>query len=226
MIEINGRQIDPQHYIDKWTNWALEATPATDEQVIRNVQRLYEKSGLEKPEVKVFRDYDEFTSVDWASVGDSVSDSIRDSIRYSIVDSVSYSVGDSVRVRVRNIVRVSVKNIVSASTRDSVVTCVGAWYWADELAFADVFADAKLIPPELVVKLHEYKQLLETQRLGVLCPDAAYILVAPTIRRNDDGQLHSDQRPAVEWKNSTGQYYLDGVNLPKDLWARSERLAK
>ena len=171
-ITINGTEIDPQYYINKWAAWALEATPSTDEQVIENVQKLYEKANLRKPEVRVFRDYEKFVAFDWASVGDSVW------------------------------------------------TSVGAWYWADDLSFADVFVDTNVLSQEKATELQEFKKLLETQRIAVLLSDIAYVLVAPTIRRNDEGQLHNDQRPAVEWENETGQYYLDGVNLTKEMWAR------
>lgn len=176
MIELNGFKIDPQKYVEKWTNWALEATPASDEQVISNVKELYKKAKLKEPEVKVFRDYDKFMGINWASVSASVGASVWDS--------------------------------------------VGAWYWVEDLAFADVFVDTNVLSKEKAHELEEYKKLLETQRIAVLLPDTAYVLVAPTIRRNDEGQLHNDQRPAVEWENGTGQYYLDGVNLPKEMWQK------
>lgn len=180
MIEINGFQVDPQKYVTKWTNWALEATQATDEQIVSNVKALYKKTNLKEPEVKVFRDYDAFMKIDWASV--------RDSVR--------------------------------ASVRDSVGASVGAWYWAEDLGFADVFVDTNVLSKEKAQELEEYKKLLETQRMAVLLLDIAYVLVAPTIRRNDEGQLSNDQRPSVEWENGTGQYYLDGVSLQKELWQR------
>ena len=190
-IEINGFKINPQHYIDKWTNWALEATPATDEQVINNVKSLYKKANLAEPKVLVYRDYEKFMSIDWDSVWSSVGDSVR------------ASVGASVR----------------ASVGASVMASVGSYAWADDMSFADVFVDTKVLTQEKADELKEYKELLETQRFAVLLSDVAYILVAPTIRR-EDGRLHNDQRPAVEWENGTGQYYLDGVNFPKDLWSK------
>ena len=215
MIEINGKSIDPQYYIEKWENWALNATPATNEQVISNVKALYKKSNLKEPEVKVFRDYDKFMTIDWASVwasvGDSVGDSVRDSVWASVGASVWASVGASVGDSVRAFVRDSVRASVWAS--------VGAWYWADDLSFADVFVDTDVLSKEKAQELQEFKNLLETQRIAVLLPDVAYVLVAPIIRR-EEGRLSSDQKPAVEWENGTGQYYLDGVNLPKEMWER------
>ena len=191
-IIINGIEIDPQYYIDKWTKWALEATPATDEQVISNVKTLYKKANLQEPKVIVFRNYEKFINYQWASVGDSVWNSVRDSVWNSVRDSVM----------------------------DSLSASVGGYHWADNLSFADIFADTKVLSPEKIIEIEEYKKLLETQRIAVLTEKIAYVLVAPTIRRNDDGQLHSDQRCAVEWENETGQYYLDGVNLPKKMWQR------
>lgn len=188
MIKVNGFQIDPQKYVDKWTNWALEATPATDEQVISNVKSLYKKSKLKEPEVKIFRDYDKFMETDWESVWESVRESVRASVGKSVWESVGAS--------------------------------VGTWYWAEDLGFADVFVDTNVLSKEKAQELEEYKKILETQRIAVLLPDIAYVLVAPTIRINDEGQLHNDQRPAVEWENGTGQYYLDGVSLQKELWQK------
>ena len=210
-IEINGFKINPQHYIDKWTNWALEATPATDEQVINNVKSLYKKANLAEPKVLVYRDYEKFMSIDWDSVWSSVGDSVR--------ASVGASVGASVRASVRDSVWTSVMASVGASVWASVGASVGSYAWADDMSFADVFVDTKVLTQEKADELKEYKELLETQRFAVLLSDVAYVLVAPTIRR-EDGRLHNDQRPAVEWENGTGQYYLDGVNFPKDLWSK------
>jgi len=225
---INNIEIDTQYYINKWTNWALEATPATDEQVINNIQTLYSKAKLNKPEVKVYRSYEEFgASVSvgvsvgdsvWASVWDSVWDSVSASVGASVRDSVGDSVRDSIWDSVRASVRAGVRDSIWDSVRASIMAGVGGWHWSDVLAFADVFVDTKILSKEKVLELDEYKKLLETQRLAVLLPDIAHVLVAPTIRRNEDGQLHSDQKPAVEWEDGTGLYYLDGVVLPKDIW--------
>ena len=198
MIEINGIAIDPQHYIDKWTNWALEATLATDEQVTKNVEWLYKKANLKKPKVVIFREWEDFHNYNWASVRDSVGDSVWASVRDSVRASVWASVRDS----------------VWASVRDS----VGAWHWADDMSFADVFVDTKVLSKEKAEELEKYKEIFSTQRLAVYTEKTCYVLVAPIIRRQD-GQLHSDQLPAVQW-GKTGLYYLDGVNLSKEMWEK------
>jgi hypothetical protein len=80
-----------------------------------------------------------------------------------------------------------------------------------------VFVASGVLTEEIAKELEEYKRLLETQRIAILTDHTAYVLVAPTIRRNQRGQLHSDKLPAVQWGKS-GQYYLNGVSFPKYLW--------
>jgi hypothetical protein len=33
--------------------------------------------------------------------------------------------------------------------------------------------------------------------------------------------LHSDTKPAIQWKDGTGIYFLNGVNFPKELWEKA-----
>ena len=61
----------------------------------------------------------------WASVGDSVRDSVRDSVGDSVRDSVRDSVMASIRASVGDSVRDSVRDSVWASIRDSVWDSVG-----------------------------------------------------------------------------------------------------
>ena len=49
-LVINNIEIDTDYYVKKWVDLALEATPATDEQVISNIKKLYSKAGLKKPQ--------------------------------------------------------------------------------------------------------------------------------------------------------------------------------
>ena len=35
----------------------------------------------------------------------------------------------------------------------------------------------------------------------------------------ENGMIHSDQKMAIEWKDGTGFYYLDGVNFEKELFS-------
>jgi len=206
MIEINGHKIDPQHYIDKWIKWALEPTLATDNEVTENVQWLYKNAGLKKPKVVIFREWEEFMKYDWTSVA-SVGTSLMTSVRASVEASVRASVAS---------VRASVMASV-ASVEASVGTSVGAWYWADDLAFADVFTDTKVLDEKKVLELEKYKKVLSSQRLAIYTDDVCYVLVAPVIRRNEEGKLNSESSPSCQW-GKTGLYYLNGVSFEKGLW--------
>lgn len=188
-LKINGHIIKTDEYVQKWTDWALDATQETDEEITQNVQWLYTQANLKKPKVMIFRSYNEFVNYVGASVRDSVVDSVRDSVWASVRDSVRASVRDS----------------------------VGAWYWADDLAFAAIFSDAEVLDRKKIKELKKYKEALSTQRLAIYTEKVCYVLVAPIIRRNEQGQLHSTDNLAVDW-NGTGLYYLDGIKFEKEWW--------
>ncbi|RTL06191.1 hypothetical protein EKK58_06125 [Candidatus Dependentiae bacterium] len=254
-LTINNIEIDTDYYIKKWVNIALEATPATDEQIKNNINKLYKKSGLKEPkDIFIYRDYEKFLGHDWNPVGNSVWDSVGNSVGNSVVgsvvgsvwgsvwDSVGSSVGNSIWNSVWNSIGNSIWNSVGNSVWDSVGSSVGnsvwdsvwdsvgssvgnsvwnsVYYRADDLAFADVFVDTKVLSQDKIEEMKEWKEILCSYRIACLFENVAIVMPAPIIRKNEEGQLHNEQRPAVEWENCTGQYYLDGVNLTKEMWQR------
>ncbi len=54
--------------------------------------------------------------------------------------------------------------------------------------------------------------LAEKNDIVYICPNPIIFL--------EENQYHSDQFPAVSWKDGLELYYLDGVNLAKDLWQK------
>ena len=77
------------------------------------------------------------------------------------------------------------------------------------------------------IKYLEYCELLMSAKeagLGyrIEWEDTLYLVPTPIVRLNDDTppQFHSDQLPAISWKDGQELYYLDGVNLPKKLWQK------
>jgi len=46
------------------------------------------------------------------------------------------------------------------------------------------------------------------------------IVIENPVVRWEDGRIHSDQLPAIEWKDETGIYFLDGVKFEKELWQK------
>jgi hypothetical protein len=50
--------------------------------------------------------------------------------------------------------------------------------------------------------------------------DGILIVIENPICRWENGMLHSDKKPAIEWKDNTGIYFLDGVKFEQDVWKR------
>ena len=77
------------------------------------------------------------------------------------------------------------------------------------------------------IKYLEYCELLMQAKeagLGyrIEWEDTLYLVPTPIVRLNKDTppQYHSDQLPAIKWIDGEELYYLDGVNLPKELWQK------
>ena len=84
--------------------------------------------------------------------------------------------------------------------------------------------DLDKLPNEHDKKYLKYSELLlECLEAGlgyrVEWEDTLYLAPTPIVRLNNDTPptYHSDQLPAIKWDNQEF-YYLDGVNLQKDLW--------
>jgi len=44
------------------------------------------------------------------------------------------------------------------------------------------------------------------------------IVIENPVCRWEDGRLSNDQKPAIEWKDGSGIYLLDGVKFEKEMW--------
>ena len=82
-------------------------------------------------------------------------------------------------------------------------------------------------PNEHDVKYLQYCELLiQAKEAGlgyrIEWEDTLYLAPTPIVRLNEDTppQFHSDQLPAIEWKNGSKFYYLDGVQFEKSLWEK------
>jgi hypothetical protein len=77
------------------------------------------------------------------------------------------------------------------------------------------------------IKYLEYSELiLKAKECGVgyriEWEDTLYLVPSPVVRLNNDTppQFHSDQLPAIEWKDGHTAYFLDGVEFKKELWEK------
>ena len=77
------------------------------------------------------------------------------------------------------------------------------------------------------IKYLEYCELLMQAKeagLGyrIELQDTLYLVPSPIVRLNEETppKYHSDQLPAIEWKNGRKFYFLDGVKFEKKLWEK------
>ena len=68
---------------------------------------------------------------------------------------------------------------------------------------------------ELHLKVKEAGCGYMAEKDGIL-----YLAPNPTLRFNAEFGYHSDQLPAIEWKDGLKCYFLNGVSFPKDLWEK------
>ncbi len=69
-------------------------------------------------------------------------------------------------------------------------------------------------------KLELFKDIVENlSNIVVFVGNIIFICEKPLVRW-ENGLLHSDQKMAIEWKDGTGFYYLDGTKFEEDLWKK------
>ncbi len=65
----------------------------------------------------------------------------------------------------------------------------------------------------------KYFELLESNMFGYIPLKKNCIVCSfPTIIKLDEGFLHSTSGPAIEWRDGTKYYFLEGMNMGKRLW--------
>jgi hypothetical protein len=97
---------------------------------------------------------------------------------------------------------------------------VGAYYRADDLAFAKVFSDCNVLNKEKTKELQRYADCVVDICCGYFIDKVCVVLRKPTVVLNDAVRLHSETQPAVYWESSKGFYYLNGIKFEKNLWER------
>jgi hypothetical protein len=166
-----------------------------------------------------------------ASVGDSVGDSVRASVWDSVWDSVRASVWDSVRASVGDSVGDSVRASVWDSVRASVWDSVRASVWdsgfkeewqecyswgqhdASWLGFYNYFLEVLKLQKE-TEKLIPLMNLAAQTGWHLFYKNVAILSEKPTeVHRNERGQLHNFNGPAIKWADGYELYRFNGVRL-------------
>lgn len=78
-------------------------------------------------------------------------------------------------------------------------------------AWADYYKEV------LGLKLPEYWQLKEQVEFGMVYPLDEYVVISerPELIKIDNGELHSDDSPAVQYRDGTKVYSIHGVSVPE-----------
>ena len=155
----------------------------------------------------------------WDSVMASVKDSVMDSVRASI----KASVGDSVRASVWDSVGDSVKDSVMDSVRDSVWDSVGDsvneyssyidlsnYGW---VSFYDFFEKINLLDN---FNFKQYKKLIRSNVFNAYEYENYVFAIQPPvyIETNLAGRLHSTTQAAVQFRDGSEYYFINGRSIP------------
>ncbi len=68
-------------------------------------------------------------------------------------------------------------------------------------------------------KFKEMRDIILNIPLIITLGEILIVVEKPLCRWNE-GNLHSDEFPAIQWKDETGIYFLNAVRFEKDLWQK------
>ena len=132
----------------------------------------------------------------WDQVKDQVWDQVWDQVRDQVKDQVWDQVRDQVGAQVKKHEQELYRGIGESSYR---------------CAFFDFFEQVGITVPE---NFRKFKDLLKKDVFwDAIAFEGVCIAYPPpsAVRRDQENRLHSDQKPAIEWKDGYNQHYLRGV---------------
>ena len=147
----------------------------------------------------------------WASVGASVWASVKDSVKAS----VGAPVGDSVKASVRDSIRASVWDSVMDSIRASVneyssYIDLSNYGW---VSFYDFFEKINLLDN---FNFKQYKKLIRSNVFNAYEYENYVFAIQPPvyIETNLAGRLHSTTQAAVQFRDGSEYYFINGRPIP------------
>ena len=155
----------------------------------------------------------------WASVWVSVEASVGASVKASVKDSVGASVWDSVWASVGASVWASVKDSVKASVGDSVKASVNEYSSYIDLSnygwasFYDFFEKINLLDN---FNFKQYKKLIRSNVFNAYEYENYVFAIQPPvyIETNLAGRLHSTTQAAVQFRDGSEYYFINGRSIP------------
>ena len=139
----------------------------------------------------------------WDLVGASVGDSIRASVWASVRASVGASVGDSIRASVGDSIRASVNEYSSYIDLSN-------YGW---VSFYDFFEKINLLDN---FNFKQYKKLIRSNVFNAYEYENYVFAIQPPvyIETNLAGRLHSTTQAAVQFRDGSEYYFINGRSIP------------
>ena len=210
-------------FIKKWTDIGLSCEPANRSEVEAGVEETYKIAGLEKPKIvwcesplsagltrAIILNLEK--NNEWKEkIEASVRDSVMASVRDSVMASVRASVWDSVWDGVWDGVETSVRASVMASVWDSGY----GQHDANWVGFYSYFKEVCLLDKQ-TQKLSGIEKI--TKNGGWWLPHKNICWCSErhnTLLRDDQGRLHSSNKPALSYPDGFSIYAIHGVRVPE-----------
>ena len=155
----------------------------------------------------------------WASVMASVMASVKDSVMDSVRASIKASVWDSVRGSVWDSVGDSVGDSIMDSVKDSVMDSVNEYSSYIDLSnygwvsFYDFFEKINLLDN---FNFKQYKKLIRSNVFNAYEYENYVFAIQPPvyIETNLAGRLHSTTQAAVQFRDGSEYYFINGRSIP------------
>ena len=155
-----------------------------------------------------------------AQVGAQVADNVWAQVRAQVWDQVGAQVADNVRAQVGAQVEDFGKNAQKGFNNYGVASL-----WCTLSAFASFFRDiCHLTFPEEVQKRLEINEALVSSVGWTWWHENVLVLSdrPKTLKRDDQGRLHCENGPALEYRDGWALHYWHGVSIPKE-WVCGEK---
>jgi len=151
------------------------------------------------------------------AVGGAVDDAVDDAVRGAVDDAVDDAVGDAVR------------GAVDDAVRDAKLDWhywlggqfwVGGWYWGSPswVSFFTDVCDLKL-SDDIKERATAYRKVCESVNYIWCNSEFVMVCARPTkIERNILGRLHCENGKAIEYPDTWGLFFLNGVRFEEEMY--------
>ena len=155
-----------------------------------------------------------------SAVGSSVDSAVGSAVTNTI-NNISNNIYVEVFAKLKSFYQLTKENIINWHYWLGGQFWVGGWYNSNSSVSFFIEVCGLKLSKDLMERYEAYRDINES--VNYVWANRNFVMVCErpkAIRRNDDGQLHSDQKMAIEYPDGWGLYALDGVVLPEDMWLK------